>query len=211
MRRLSLFSVLLVCLIGCASREVSPGFSLQAFGNQGYGVLVAWVSTDPALPGHTQFIFTRQHSTDHGGGEFDTSSDCDPALRYESGPASACGHLVVLKVPAGDYRVSDWFFTPRTAKPSAGDPGYVPVDWMPTDFSIMPGKVTYIGSISMRALPAGYETLGGGWAFVLDQRGHDFPALMRRYPQLRPEDIFVQLEDFSPPGITKEATNIPIF
>lgn len=130
-------------------------------------------------------------------GHFTVNSACDAKQASSSDFADTCGHLLAIKLPAGDYVINNW-------NVNSGGPGNFPAKWEPMKFTIAAEKATYIGDIHMTLVVADKPVVGplayAGWPKVKDQHERDVPLLLQRYPQLRQDDIAIAVLTFPPPG-----------
>jgi len=106
------------------------------------------------------------------------------------------GHVVARRLPPGNYSIESFYF-------GGGLPGVGYYDWSSAvpfkiEFTIEPGKATYIGSF-MRAASLGTSLepqLGAAGFFVIANRAErDLPIAPRKYPNL--PEVLVKVTDVS--------------
>ncbi len=106
------------------------------------------------------------------------------------------GHVVARRLPPGNYSIESFYF-------GGSLPGVAAYDWssgvpFKIDFTITPGKATYIGSF-MRAPSLGTSLepqLGAAGFFVIsNQAERDLPIAARKYPNLG--EVLVDVTDVS--------------
>ena len=106
------------------------------------------------------------------------------------------GHVMARRLPPGNYSIESFYF-------GGSLPGVGAYDWSSSvpfkiDFTITPGKTTYIGSF-MRAASLGTSLepqLGAAGFFVIsNQAERDLPIAARKYPNLG--EVLVDVTDVS--------------
>ena len=97
-----------------------------------------------------------------------------------SGPHDFFGKLVVIELPAGTYQMTS-FVGMRADKQVCSKQD------MRIDFTVVPGKINYLGNIHFHVNKTNF-IYGGA-----DERQRDISLFQKKYPQFRQTDIIMNL------------------
>ena len=200
MKRFLMLAVMLG-LSGCSTWDAPANFSFSADGHHGEGLLVGSVTSDD--PGQyfsrTIRIYFDPLAEDSRASQVELSvnDQCSPgASHYDF--VKPCGKLFAVALPAGDYTLQKWYTVA-----SIGTKTVYPQRWDGASVTVQAGKITYVGDIHMvfdDAIPGGAPAGSRSWPRATDMHERDLPLLFQKYPNLKPEDVVMQVLELPPPG-----------
>lgn len=202
MKLLSVLAVILG-LAGCSGLgNVHESFDMNKAAAAGQGLVIGSFTTDTPYPNYHIWT-TMQIGAIPNPRVLDltqviTESGCDLHFSDSSPFPGVCGRLVALKLPAGQYRIF-WVYS------QTGNVTLAPTKIVEANFTVRPGRATYIGNIHM-TLDSTDETflgkhlMAGGWPVINDARGRDIPLLKQAVPALNDGNVDYTVLAFPPRG-----------
>lgn len=205
-------------LSGCATKSVETNFAFTP--ETETGLIVGSASSGEENSWYDAAVRFRYSLAGKQDSFADTSAGFIEALPYDpflgpSGPsdfADASGTLFAIPLPPGDYVFYKWDID------NGSNAIIYPIDPKPLPFTVKKGEATYIGNLHMH-LRTGRNILGitiiaDGQPAISDRSDRDIPLLLKRYTNLKREDIVIQILDDRPwggsgppPRIEAELTN----
>ncbi len=171
--RLSLFAVVLLVLTGCATPNLDKGYSIKETSKK--GVIIA--SLTKTGHGHWPPGYNFKHITGSTKGILEFKQNMFD--RIVSDFSGVEGKLVVLELPAGEYKISRWFI----------NQGYIGLEsrkGFDLRFEVRPGNVTYIGELNNDREAGGIFGIGlGRMTFnIKNSKERDLGEVQKEYPNM---------------------------
>jgi hypothetical protein len=107
------------------------------------------------------------------------------------------GRLAAVEIPPGQYEFGRWVMT------VANQAAYTSNSRIGARFSIREGEVVYVGNIHLDIQKSASASLPFR-VEVNDERKRDLPLLARKYPELRPEAVRVEISASSAESVSAE-------
>lgn len=191
-------------LSSCAAPNVKPNYSMLSAKNEGHGVLVGVITADTqptTFSFDARFFFDPKDNQQIAFHYVQLNTDCSTSDIGNVKSDESCTHVFAVDLPSGQYTFGFWRVFGNGFFPYSIDP----LIWLPQQFSIVPGKATYIGHIYMH-IKYEHSKIGqnarDAWPEVKDQLDTDMPLLSKFYPFLNMNQIVYDVLVFPPRGKT---------
>lgn len=191
-------------LSGCAAKSVEQEFTFSPEAET--GLIIGSATSSKEYSNFDTTTYFRYAKAD-GLGTLDlsTAGFIQPRRRsFMLGPRSdsefqdADGSLFALSFAPGDYVFETW-------EVLNGNNGVIsPIDRNSVTFTVRKGEAIYIGNLHMNLRKGqnvfGISIIAGARPEILDKSERDIPMLLKRYPNLKREDITISILDDRPWG-----------
>lgn len=195
---------LVALLSSCAAPNIKPDYSLTEAQKEAHGLLIGVITANTrktTFSFDVRFFFQPNDNQPVLLNFFQLNTDCISSDPSNLQSAGTCTHLIAIDLPAGQYTLTDWKIFSAGFFPYSVDP----LVWWPQQFSILPGKATYIGHIFMD-IKYEHSKIGhdvrDGWPEITNQHDADIPLLLKQYPLLNQNQILYDILVFPPRGRT---------
>ncbi|TQV82135.1 hypothetical protein [Denitrobaculum tricleocarpae] len=203
----ALFALLLIgfVLSGCATKSVDTSFAFTP--ETETGLVVGSASSDVKdeswYDGLVKFYYIKTDEigklgTKNAGFIYALPPTLPLGAPGDSEFSDSDGSVFAIALEPGDYILSRWEI-------EVGAYAIIyPVDPAPLPFTVEKGKATYVGNLHMFFRTArniiGLTSINDGRPAISDRSERDLPLLLERYPNLKREEIEIEIIDDRPWG-----------
>jgi hypothetical protein len=186
MIRLTVVLLLGALTVGCTTPNIEPDFKFRAEARS--GVVAGSITYEGSFSGYS--VMYRRVGTNSQTGSIRAGAGTVLVPYFPRGDADALGasgELFAVELPEGEYEVHRWLI-------SSGPASVVPTSSFSIRFTVLPGRVIYIGNFHFRRTSRLGLTVTGGELSYLERAERDLPLIKRKYPSIAATTIDVAIK-----------------